>query len=431
MISHILTTLRDVSLSKTRGKFLADKSYAFDTIFFIAKFLLHNQCNLRFNKRNLREDAIAYIEDIFQLQRGTSGAVNYYLESINLLEFANILTKETENDYLISDKLSLHYIAEFPEHAYIFLYLLTWQTFENHNLLNLFTQLCHTPDISSKERIIQQIYHIFCQVSISIQSADSNWSKQLVKYSLIVLGFANYQLKVSRTLKVKNEPLTIEDISLNVAGTRTPLYLPKKNDYLKHFNRPYVEHILRPYLVVSPSIVEENNSTPFDSIAQNLADLKLSLLDKKTQQMPEEEKEQYIKNIVRTRNQAIQRQFRKNLLDNNEHKCPLCGFCFEDFLIASHIKPYAKCDHTYDAINHYNGFLLCPNHDKLFESAKYMTIHYATGQVFLSNKAANSIDYRNLVGFVLPKVYIQNERRHYLEWHNKAFIKHNPTFHLE
>ena len=94
MINHILNTLRAVSLAKTEGKFLADKSYAFDTVFFLTKFILHNQQNLRFNKKSLRTNAIAYVEDIFQLKKGTAGAVNYYLETLNVLEFANVLSKE-------------------------------------------------------------------------------------------------------------------------------------------------------------------------------------------------------------------------------------------------------------------------------------------------------------------------------------------------
>ena len=138
MINHILNTLRSVSLAKTEGKFLADKSYAFDTVFFLTKFILHNQQNLRFNKKFLRTNAIAYVEDIFQLKKGTAGAVNYYLETLNVLEFANVLSKEDKEIYRIQDIKTLEYIAQYPENAYIFLYLLTWETFKNDGLLDLF-----------------------------------------------------------------------------------------------------------------------------------------------------------------------------------------------------------------------------------------------------------------------------------------------------
>lgn len=80
MINNIKTVLSDVSLSKNRGKYLADKSYGFDTVYFISKFLLHNAQNRNFNKSELKSKAIQYIEDIFQLETGTAGAVNYYTE---------------------------------------------------------------------------------------------------------------------------------------------------------------------------------------------------------------------------------------------------------------------------------------------------------------------------------------------------------------
>ena len=58
MINNIKTILSDVSLSKKRGKYLADKSYGFDTIYFMSKFILHNSQNRRFNKGELRNKAI-------------------------------------------------------------------------------------------------------------------------------------------------------------------------------------------------------------------------------------------------------------------------------------------------------------------------------------------------------------------------------------
>ena len=64
MINKIKTTLSDVSLSKNVGKYLSDKAYGFDTIYFIAKFILHNSENRRFNRGELRNKAIKYIENL-------------------------------------------------------------------------------------------------------------------------------------------------------------------------------------------------------------------------------------------------------------------------------------------------------------------------------------------------------------------------------
>ena len=424
MINRILNIASDVSLSKTAGKFMSDKAYGFDTVFFISKFILHNSINNSFDKSNLRQKAIDYIEDIFQLTKGTAGAVNYFLETINWLEFSNVLIKTGRSTYLIKERDVLKYLAETSENSYIFNYLVAYQCFKNDGLLSSFDKYCSEKDLSKKEEIVKEIYKVFCKLSPSIGTPDTQWSKQLVKYPFLVLGFINNQRKVTRELRVKEEFLTIEDVALNIEGTRSPIYLPKKNDYLKTFNVNYVRYYLNGYLFVSYNKIQTSEIIIADSFGTNLAELKLAMLDdsKNGVSMSELDKEQYIKNVVKTRNQSIQHQFRKGLLDNNEHVCPICGFCFEEFLIASHIKPYSKCDDTYDAINHYNGLLLCPNHDKLFEDAKHMTIDAKTGEIILSPSAQNSVDFGGLKGKFVARPYIDNERRHYLKWHNERFI---------
>lgn len=108
------------------------------------------------------------------------------------------------------------------------------------------------------------------------------------------------------------------------------------------------------------------------------------------------DQEQFVELAIKSRNQNVQRIFRDGLFTNNKHRCPLCGFEYKDFLIASHIVPYSKCEDTYDAINYYNGLLLCPNHDKLFEGARLMTIDASTGRVILSDKVVNSKDFKDL-----------------------------------
>ena len=404
---------------------MSDKAYGFDTVFFISKFLLHNSINNAFNKSNLRQKAIDYIEDIFQLKKGTAGAVNYYLETLNWLEFSNVIVKLQQDNYLIKEKDVLIYLAETAENSYIFNYLVAYQCFKRDGLLPLFEKYCSENDLEKKELIIKDIYKVFCELSPSIETPGTQWSKQLVKYPFLVLGYINDQRKVTRELHVKESFLTIEDVALNIEGTRSPLWLPKKNDYLKTFNKNYVKYYLRGHLFVSSLAIQSSNTIIADSFATNLADLKLAMLDVSNNGvvMSDLDKEQYIRTVVRTRNQSIQHQFRKGLLDNNAHVCPICGFSFEEFLIASHIRPYTKCDDTYDAINHYNGLLLCPNHDKLFEDARHMTIDAKTGEIILSPAAQHSADFGYLKGRKIAQQYIVNERRHYLKWHNERFLE--------
>lgn len=426
MINKIRTTLSNASLSRNNGKYLSDKSYGFDTTYFIAKFIIHNSQNRRFNKNELRDKAINYIEDLFQLKKGTAGAVNYYVETVNLLTFGNVLTTDDKKDYFISQPDILNFIAKQPENAYIFLYMLTYMTIKNDGILPLIERYASSKDIDEQKSLINKMYDMFVEKSVSIEESGTNWSKQLLKYTITVLGFANRMNYVSRTLNVKDKIVTIEDACLNISGTRTPIYLPKKNDYLQHFNLNYVKYHLKDFLIKPETILISQIQT-IDSVAQNLADLKLAMLDDVIgdEQMSDTEKQQYLDTVVRTRNQAIQTQFRKGLLENNDHVCPICGFSFEKFLIASHIRPYSKCEDTYDAINHFNGLLMCPNHDKLFEDAKYMTIDYRSGKIILSKEAELSKDFCVLKGLSISKTYVESERRHYLEWHNQRFLEHN------
>ena len=173
---------------------------------------------------------------------------------------------------------------------------------------------------------------------------------------------------------------------------------------------------------------DNSNALPEESIASELAELKLDVIDSEMNVNINNDfqKIQFVKEKMKTRNQAVQREFRKRLLEQNEDICPICGFSFSKFLIASHIKPYALCDNTYDAINQFNGLLLCPNHDKLFESAKYMTIDRYTGEIILNKEAKESKDYSELQGKHIDIRLIHCERTHYLRWHNEKFKENNP-----
>ena len=78
--------------------------------------------------------------------------------------------------------------------------------------------------------------------------------------------------------------------------------------------------------------------------------------------MKQYEKEAVIKERVN------QSKFRAALLSKYDRKCCLCGVDYENVLIASHIQPWAECTDNKDKLSPNNGLLLCPNHDKLFDS---------------------------------------------------------------
>ena len=60
-----------------------------------------------------------------------------------------------------------------------------------------------------------------------------------------------------------------------------------------------------------------------------------------------------------------QNKFRKSLFDIHQ-KCAITGFENSQFLIASHIKPWSQSE-SVEKIDPYNGLLLTPNFDRLFD----------------------------------------------------------------
>ena len=65
-----------------------------------------------------------------------------------------------------------------------------------------------------------------------------------------------------------------------------------------------------------------------------------------------------------------QGRFRDSLL-RRYNKCCLCGMENSTLLIASHIKPWVESEPK-EKLDVYNGFLMCPNHDRLFDKG-YIT----------------------------------------------------------
>ncbi len=59
--------------------------------------------------------------------------------------------------------------------------------------------------------------------------------------------------------------------------------------------------------------------------------------------------------------------FHERLLDYWEGKCAVTGLAVPKFLRASHIKPWASCDTDEERLDVYNGLLLAPHIDAVFD----------------------------------------------------------------
>lgn len=82
----------------------------------------------------------------------------------------------------------------------------------------------------------------------------------------------------------------------------------------------------------------------------------------------EQETERFLEQKIR----LGQHRFAAAVLDAFDHRCGFCGWAPEDLggrglLLASHIKPWAKCESDRERLDPRNGIAACPTHDKAFD----------------------------------------------------------------
>jgi hypothetical protein len=426
MILSLNKYLSSVSLKSVNGRFLSDKSYKYDTLFFMASFIIrfmNQDYTFSFNKH--KEKINLFISDIFNLRDDASGNINFFHESISLFKFANIISDVEPGTIKINNIDFLRFISASIENSYIFQYLLTYNVYKNHNILSLYKEYL-SDDINKIDKLLK-IKERISEESISIKEKNTIWESNYVKFSIMVLSLANKDNRITRTLNILNTITTPEDLAANKSGTKTPEDKPKNNNYIKNFNLDYVIESLNSFLVSNVVFKKELSKLKINSEANDISNLKLDIISMKENPKNAEE-ELFINEQIRTRNSKLQRQFRDKLLTNLVNKCVVCELAIKDLLVAAHIVPYSKCDLIYDATNDKNGLLLCPIHDKLFESGKYMTIDFKSGEIILSSLIKNEIYFESLLGKKIDSSLINSERRHYLKWHNDEFFKKNKSF---
>lgn len=129
-----------------------------------------------------------------------------------------------------------------------------------------------------------------------------------------------------------------------------------------------------------------------------------------------EERECIIKQRV---NQSI---FRERMLERFHKKCALCGVSNEQLLIASHIKPWSKSDSD-EKLSKFNGLLLCPNHDRLFDRG-YISFS-DDGHIMISSQIS-STDWAPLnvnEDMKISDDLISKEMKAYLDYHRTNIFK--------
>lgn len=120
--------------------------------------------------------------------------------------------------------------------------------------------------------------------------------------------------------------------------------------------------------------------------------------------------------IVKARvNQSI---YREMLLDKHQHCC-LCGVSDSRVLIASHIKPWCQSD-SEEKVDINNGLLLCPNHDKVFDSG--LITFSDEGNIIISDElSSNDRIFLNLRNDM--KISLTEKSVEYMKYHRNNIFK--------
>lgn len=148
-----------------------------------------------------------------------------------------------------------------------------------------------------------------------------------------------------------------------------------------------------------------------DTYDKKLDDIIINI-EKDTSELLGQEKEAIVKTRI---NQDI---FRKRLVMRYKHCC-LCSVNNEKLLIASHIKPWSDSD-SYEKLDMNNGLLLCPNHDKLFDSG--LISFDDNGSIMLSNEL-DSINRVFLNVNENMKIIVDDDNAEYIKYHRENVYK--------
>lgn len=117
-----------------------------------------------------------------------------------------------------------------------------------------------------------------------------------------------------------------------------------------------------------------------------------------------------------------QAKYKDNLKTLWNSSCSVTGCSMDNILIASHIKPWRACTGNNEWINPYNGLLLTPNLDRLFD--KGLISFSDNGLIIISSKI-NTLEYTNLgINPQMKLRFVLEEHKEFLRYHREnIFIK--------
>lgn len=120
-----------------------------------------------------------------------------------------------------------------------------------------------------------------------------------------------------------------------------------------------------------------------------------------------------------------QQLFREALLDYWQGRCPVTGLAIPGLLRASHIKPWAMCSDDNERLDVYNGLLLAPQVDALFDGG-WATFE-PNGELRLAAGVGRKVI--EALGLMQPLMTVRLSERHqsYLAFHRLHVFQDQPT----
>jgi hypothetical protein len=119
-----------------------------------------------------------------------------------------------------------------------------------------------------------------------------------------------------------------------------------------------------------------------------------------------------------------QNMFRDDLLDYWQGRCALTGLSVPELLRASHIKPWADCESDAERLDVFNGILLAPHIDTVFDRG-FITVA-PDGEVVVSSLLSPGD--RAALGLDVPRriAGLAEDHEKYMPWHRARVFRAAP-----
>ncbi len=180
--------------------------------------------------------------------------------------------------------------------------------------------------------------------------------------------------------------------------------VPEISDWNYSIFTSFCDWLYRKNLCIDGNSLRRDARISIDTIIDEINGLNLSGKSKET--------------VVKVRvNQGV---FRDRLL-KRFNSCCLCGLSNRNLLIASHIKPWNVCGPE-EKLDIDNGFLMCPNHDRLFDQG-WITFD-DDGEIIIADRLTENdrvtLNIKNGMNISLTE-----KNRKYLQYHRKVVFKNS------